>query len=51
MPGAAATPADVWERLRACEPAGAAVVRYSAPPAQLAGTWAHALAVADLLEK
>jgi glycolate oxidase FAD binding subunit len=41
----AEAPADVWERLRGCEPPAAGVVRFSAPPSQMAATWAHALAV------
>jgi len=44
---AAAAPVDVWDRLRACEPAGAAVARFSGPPARMAATWTHALEVAE----
>ena len=40
---AVAVPADVWARLRACEPPGAAVVRLSHLPARLADTWTQAL--------
>jgi glycolate oxidase FAD binding subunit len=38
-----AAPANVWARLRGCEPPGAAVVRLSHLPARVADTWAHAL--------
>ncbi len=37
---------DVWTRVRAIEPSGATVLRLSAPPAQLAGTWSAARAIA-----
>lgn len=37
---------DIWQRLRACEPPGASVVRLSGPPARVAETWADATAFA-----
>jgi glycolate oxidase FAD binding subunit len=42
---AAEAGAPVWSRLRASEPAGATVVRFSALPGDLAATWAAAEAV------
>jgi glycolate oxidase FAD binding subunit len=39
-------PAGAWDALRAGDPAGAAALRLSAPPRELAATWSSAVALA-----
>ena len=46
----AAAPRDAWSRLRTIEPAGAAVLRLSGPPARLSSPWREASRVAAALD-